>query len=702
MEFHPFRTAGLGALAGGRRAFPFWRLAGALLVLMLAFAPSAPARASLLDCVEAAAPVDDATKLGELTTKVGLCMSQFADDPMAAVVMATLVALAAHGDIAPNTDQCNAAIDSVIGKALAKALLDILGENLTTGEQQALNSVLAGANLSALYDVLGPLELQLQCGCTVLGAPGAAAQIANDYLGKLEGCAQFFESIGDDLLTLLGDLGCVASFGIWCPEESCDGAPSSSDPEAWYWFCYGLPQNTTEACVNACEAANFGDRNCRGVLCGAGQQCGGDHHDRCVACPIIDKLDGGTHQVHSVAVVNQDGSCGCAYGYQPVYQQTAGGPILTDCSCAPPFQENAGICYCPKNTGMKNGICAPCGADEIYVGPSGDGCRPCNLEGYKPDPTHTKCVPACDPSKAQYFDGKSQTCKVCPAGETVVYDDPSAKNWIGHCVPTCLPGQVSAALHPNYCITCQHDSFAAYDDPNGSVGHCQACPDYTVSSAGATQCTPLVCGPNSYNDPNNTHECISCPTGQIYYPPTIVHTPGAGTQHNVEKVPGHCGCPEGTKQEGEVCQCPAGVLKAVGVAPGLCQCPAGAYVDTQTFACTCPIGSRLSSDGSECVRLQPGKVVPIPPGPSTHVTPAPKRRSHPEAETPAAPATVVGPPPLPGHRIVCPPGMAPGPFGMHCFPIRPGAGRAAPGHRIVCPPGMVPGPFGMRCFPRRQ
>ena len=50
---------------GGRRApVAVWRqrlrpllyLRGALLALMLAFAPAAPARASLLDCVEAAVP----------------------------------------------------------------------------------------------------------------------------------------------------------------------------------------------------------------------------------------------------------------------------------------------------------------------------------------------------------------------------------------------------------------------------------------------------------------------------------------------------------------------------------------------------------------------------------------------------------------------------------------------------------------------
>ncbi len=650
-DLDPAGTGGArkAAVAVRRRRFRLLRyLGGGLLALMLAFAPAAPARANLLDCVEAAVPVTQGLELGQLGAEVAACASLITSDPVAAAVMATLVALAAHGDIPPVTDQCNAAIDGIIAKALAEALLAILSNQLDDDQKQLLTKVInSAASLSDVIDaipILQPLMQYLHCGCTILGAPGAAAKIADEYMKNAAGCGQFFEDIGKDMLKALGYVVCGFTFGIICPEDSCEQAPGfdPANAEARYWFCYAH-WHDSDACASTCSDWQ-GDRNCRGILCDAGQQCGGgtfygssNLHDQCVPCPtgfnkFYTDLQGNWH-FKGVGVVRDDGSCGCSDGYQPVYKETAGGKILENCTCDWPYREFNGYCACPTGQERKNEVCTPCRDDQLY---SDDalGCHDCGVAGMKADPSHTKCVPACDASKGEYafykesLAHKNLECRQCDGGANVVYSNPAMQGGLGHCEPKCLPGRVlqpaqtpgPTIMAPVTCNACPENYRAVYDNPDSSFGKCEACPDYTASNAGSIQCTPLDCGNTGYIDPDNKHACKFCPAGQIYYPEKITPVPGATEiDKKVVKGPGYCGCPPDTKQVGDTCECPAFALKHCW-APGSCTCtgcPEGAHLDQATFACKCPAGTELDPTGTKCQCLGGGKCLsplPLQPG----------------------------------------------------------------------------------------
>jgi hypothetical protein len=75
-----------------------------------------------MDRIEAVAPLDNAKQAAEVAAKAGQCMGQASGDP---VMAATIVAMAAlyAGDALDDIAQCMGMIDSIIGKAVAQALL---------------------------------------------------------------------------------------------------------------------------------------------------------------------------------------------------------------------------------------------------------------------------------------------------------------------------------------------------------------------------------------------------------------------------------------------------------------------------------------------------------------------------------------------------------------------------------------------------
>ena len=156
---------------GGRdEAFDWMRMrirlwgyiSAALLALALMLASSAPARANLLDCVKAPAPIDDAAKAAELASKVGMCAAG-ASDAVEATVVVTIVALAAAGQIPADTDGCNAKIDEVVGRVVAQALIDAglgnaFGEDALKDLAKGVGSVSNIPGLGALSDAAARLS----------------------------------------------------------------------------------------------------------------------------------------------------------------------------------------------------------------------------------------------------------------------------------------------------------------------------------------------------------------------------------------------------------------------------------------------------------------------------------------------------------------------------------------------------------------
>jgi hypothetical protein len=736
-----------------------WSAVSGFLILLLAFFAATPARAgNLLDCVKAVAPLGDAAKVSALSSKVAFCTSQMSDG-VEAVVVATIVALAADNVIPSNTEGCRNAIDSVILGQVAQALVN-------AGLASDLNEAM---NMAGLDAIIG-------CACTIAGAPDEMKEIVADYMSTVDGCKDFLASIGETLSKWLNDVGCFfESLAGDCGEDqkkACDAFLLPMTDEEIYWNCLKYGATADAPCAQTCDEVGHGDRWCQDLVCDSGRQCAGPRMDRCDPCVWSDP--------HAIASTDLNvASCACAAPYTPVYDNHHGVNVLRECVCAPPSISQAdGSCKCPTDQTLLNGVCTPCvGCDQKAV---------------------------CDPGKGEYLDVNSKTCKTCASDQQVYYGfagNPQPPGGLGGCtpcpsgqrqnpkdptqcgVPACPPGQITTgfinpdtgAKGPDLCHACQPNTKAVYDNPGlSSIGKCDNCPAGTSSSAGSTTCPALVCGQTGWVDPNiDPYACQQCPGNQIYFPGRITPLQGGGQAN----VAGHCGCPSDRTQVGDTCQCPAnsmptyagmnnlygaccpsgaGVIDVNG-AP-TCQCPDNSKPDSTGQACACP-SPRVLRDGkcvfpttpreSTCpagqVAFGAKDVVTVGPGgeqtirhvegrcacpdgsapqdgkcvekvitPPSYVRPAPVMvapvapvappRTYYRSPPPAPPAPHVSRPTVeiprapvarPPRRIVCPQGMAPGPYGRRCFPV-----ARAPIHRgIVCPPGMAPGPYGRRCFP---
>lgn len=162
-------------------------IAGSLFVLPGA---STPARASITDCLEAIAPVSEASKLADMAGNISACGSEATSNPVMAVTIALMVALRVDNQF-NSSDQCNALVSSMIGKLIAEAM-----GQLGIIDEADVESILNG--YISISDIPGS-EILLhytQCGCAVAGAADDAKKIADQYLAKVNGCAGFIGDVG--------------------------------------------------------------------------------------------------------------------------------------------------------------------------------------------------------------------------------------------------------------------------------------------------------------------------------------------------------------------------------------------------------------------------------------------------------------------------------------------------------------------------
>ena len=347
------------------------------------------------------------------------------------------------------------------------------------------------------------------------------------------------------------------------------------------------------------------------------------------------------------------GVCGCAAPYTAKYGPTGAGGKLQSCSCESPNQSvgsGAGAaCLCPIGQVLKNGACTACGSGETYVpavmGTNQNGtfvaqpptCSPCPL-GTKANADKSACVNACNNAAGEILSNEGSTsgqCVTCASNQIALHQlgslgvcqacapGQTASSNHGACVRACPPGQIShfGFLNPttgtksvDTCQPCAENSAPHYDGADTSKGSCQKCPDGTFAHAGATQCTALNCGVAGYQDPANPHACKTCPATQIYIPATkeIFEKPGEapGSPASAVVTPGHCGCGENQRLEGDICVCAAGAIATnmptIGGAIKACSCPEGAHLDAASFSCQCPKGAVLDKNGTTCL-CPPGK-----------------------------------------------------------------------------------------------
>ena len=440
-------------------------------------------------------------------------------------------------------------------------------------------------------------------------------------------------------------------------------------------------------------------------------------------------------------ITQADGTCGC----EPPYDAIRIGKRLALCQCTPPKMTVDGYCLCPTGSRLNNGVCQPCSDSELYVPFHYEGgvaqmpsCQLCQI-GTKASADHLSCVNICNNAAGEILSQATGKCVACPPHDKTVYISGS----VGHCepceygqtasadhkscVPACVPGQFVGGLmlgkdqmaDPNayQCQTCPDNTYAKYEKDGSSRGVCLPCADGTYAHAGATQCLPLNCSPGSYQDPDNPHACKSCPPTQIYIPTEKKIGTAPGGKTSVYVVPGHCGCGENQKLEGDKCVCAADAIKIdlpqAGNSLFACSCPEGSHFDAGKFACICPKGAsfnKAAGSDRKCVcaggaTLQNGKcITPI----EKKAVPAQPCRPG-EVRDDDGVCVKLKPRPMPAPVVPWPGPTRRPPSARDVpkspAPVRPG--RVAPSSpedraRIVCPPGTVPGPLGKRCIPVRR
>lgn len=406
-DLHDFKANPLSSLRTSYGKF-LALIAGVALLISAA----QPARAGITDCLLAIAPVEQAGELVALTAAVATCGSKASSDPAAAGVTALIVALGVAGAF-NNTDQCNALIDSVVGKVVAEALgaLNVVDADKV---QQFLEgkisfSQIPGSEVITQYT---------QCACTVAGAPGEAKKIADEYAAIVDGCVGFLGDVGkaaEDFWDS-GPLGDNGPCFIDCPQA---GVPLAEEGDKIFEYCpAGWAKTAINPHIEMKEQTNNGitteyeywdkytyDFTPRGCTCGQ---------------PASEtwKIVGDPPQFGSLAC-----KCPAGQGYKQLAGTIAGSKVMS----GPSSCETCG----PNQIVNKNYQCESCPA------------------GMVKSPYYNTCMPACNNAPGTVWNyvtnastGKDELgCFQCKAGTKAVH--PVAGNNYGYCQP-CEWGKKSA------------------------------------------------------------------------------------------------------------------------------------------------------------------------------------------------------------------------------------------------------------------
>lgn len=453
-----------------------------IIALFVAFVAPTPVHAGITDCLEAIAPLSEASKLADMASSISACGSEASSNPVMAATIALMVALRVDNQF-NSTDQCNALVSNTIGKLIAEALgqLGIIDE---ADVQSILNGYIS------ISDIPGSEVLlhYTQCGCAVAGAADDAKMIADQYLAKVNGCAGFIGDVG----------GAVKEF-----------------------FTSG-PFKEGEHCLFDCaqlEAPVYDTPPDQFSYCAVGWSKGS------IKQHMISKLETGSNG----AVTESSVWDGINYDLIPPSSCTCGQPATKKVKVVgnKPNEAAYFACKCPNGEGYKPAsgtttnpaagpsTCAACSTNQIlnkdYV------CQDCALGTVK-NPNFNVCSPACGNEPGTVFNAAVNTitektewtCRKCGAGTFA--KRPITGNSYGTC-EFCPKGQKSAAGSDFCTDVC--DPWMDYQNGGSCKPKCSGgrwAKIYETAEVSEFTCKPCT-GNTEANYKTNT--CDACPHNAV-------------------------------------------------------------------------------------------------------------------------------------------------------------------------------------------
>ncbi|MEX0852909.1 MAG: hypothetical protein WD036_06460 [Bauldia sp.] len=568
------------------------------------------ARAGLLACFEALAPLEAAKKAAEVAAKAGSCSAQATGDPVMAMTIAALTA-AAMGGAFSTTDQCNALINGVVGKLVAEALLTLplpdAAKNLLTAYVNG-STPMTFQQIAAAVPALNVVIAYIHCGCAVAGAPGEFAKIAKQYAAAAESCASFASDAINTFASGVGSLGEDIHEALHGPSMK---PGVQQEQTCWLEILPDEVWTTTPIHTDP----GF---QCNVVRCQPGHvvikktTTGGTMNKCSAKCP------------DPIKTFQSGGKC---------YWTIDSKPVDSVCTQVP------GVVHCCADGQrvLQWGVCSPACVQGIQYWsiPAGQ-CKNCRPGWYPVYQSSNSSIGVCaECPSGQTYSFSSKQCEPLNCPPPLGYFDPAHP----HACSYCKPGQVYSAATGR--CQCSEGTFAKGDS-------C-ACPKNANKQISAATFT-CACPPGSTLD-TDKFACV-CPAGQQMvikaiqgsnYSTCVSLNPAARTPTN---KPPALVCRAGTHLVNGLCvpntPPPARVVpRPLPSAPRLLQPPAVMAPPPQPMPpppvaptmLRCPAGTVPNATRTSCIRvpdqptqflLPPGLLVPLLPPPPPPPPPAPR------------------------------------------------------------------------------
>lgn len=148
----------------------------------------------------------NAAEMVEATAKAAACVSAATQDPIQAVVIVLLTALAVAGEFS-GSDACEQMVNTAIGKLIATAFqesgIDKVLDKVKAGTSDKIAQFIGGSANEAITEIIPPLAQWAGCGCAVAGLVGDISDLAKDILEKAKEIKEDAEKCSPELATVI-------------------------------------------------------------------------------------------------------------------------------------------------------------------------------------------------------------------------------------------------------------------------------------------------------------------------------------------------------------------------------------------------------------------------------------------------------------------------------------------------------------------